>query len=201
VTKTSSSVYFWSNEPSPRPRCLLPGRARVRTPGEGTGPTLPTLLVWQPRERTVRHRAYSAPPGPRRHPVGRVPRPGVPRIFPTARRVRTPGEGTGPTLPTLLVWQPRERTVRHRAYQTAMPHAVLQRGNQRRGEGMTARQEENCRKLRNANSGKSSSGLWGDTRISPPKPAGPSPHEDESGDGLTIPQRGMKTNRGERPVG
>ena len=143
VTKTSSSVYFWSNEPSPRPRCLLPGRARVRTPGEGTGPTLPTLLVWQPRERTVRH-----------HP-----------------------------------------------YQTAMPHAVLQRGNQRRGEGRTAQEAENCRKLRNANSGKSSSGLWGDTRISPPKPAGPSPHGDESGDGLTIPRRGMKTNRGERPVG
>lgn len=44
---------------------------------------------------------------------------------------------------------------------------------------------------------KSSSGLWGDTRITPPKPAGPPPHGDESGSGLTTPLGGMKTNRGE----
>ena len=80
-----------------------------------------SVPIQQARERTVGHRPYSAPSSPRRHPVGRVPRPGVPRIFPTTRRVRTPGEGTGPTLPTHLARQPREWTVRHRPYQTGRP--------------------------------------------------------------------------------
>ena len=48
----------------------------------------------------------------------------------------------------------------------------------------------------NAEPRESNSGLWGDTRITPPKPAGPSPHGDESRSGLTIPLGGRRRTTG-----
>ena len=175
MTKNTSAARFWSLSPlgpaasspvgleslGPSP----PRPAAQGTDGEGTRPTGRARGVFPVHPIGVGMVVAGHPS--LRTGLADVPHPA---LHPAPPRLAAQGtDGETPSLPNC---------------QTAMPRAGRQRGNQRRGEGRTAQQSG---KQRNEDSGKSSSGLWGDTRITPPKPAGPSPHGDESGDGLTIP--------------